>query len=60
MAFSKFCLVEMKRWEQALCIAAALLMVAPSMTATLIGMVMVIPVVLRQLKDWRAATQLAH
>ena len=60
MAFSKFCLVEMKRWEQALCIAAALLMVAPSMTATLIGMVMVVPVLLRQLKDWRAAPQLAH
>jgi len=54
MAFSKFCLVEMKRWEQALCIAAALLMVAPSLSATLIGMAMVVPVVLRQLKSWRA------
>ena len=32
-----------------------------SLTAIMsIGMVMVIPVVLRQLKDWRAATQLAH
>ncbi|MCB8747257.1 TRAP transporter permease [Rhodoferax sp. U2-2l] len=53
MAFSKFFLVEMKRWEQALCIAAALLMVAPSLTATLIGVAMVVPVVLRQLKSWR-------
>ncbi|MBK9988524.1 MAG: TRAP transporter permease [Betaproteobacteria bacterium] len=53
MAFSKFFLVEMKRWEQALCIAAALLMVAPSLTATLVGVAMVIPVLLRQLKDWR-------
>ena len=52
-AFSKFFLVEMKRWEQALCIAAALLMVAPSLTATLVGVAMVIPVLLRQLKDWR-------
>jgi TRAP transporter 4TM/12TM fusion protein len=54
MAFSKFFLVEMKRWEQALCIAAALLMVAPSLIATLIGVAMVVPVVLRQLKSWRA------
>jgi TRAP-type uncharacterized transport system fused permease subunit len=54
MAFSKFFLVEMKRWEQALCIAAALLMVAPSLTATLIGVGMVLPVLLRQFKAWRA------
>jgi len=55
MAFSKYFLVEMKRWEQALCIAAALLMVAPSLTATLIGVAMVVPVLLRQVNDWRAA-----
>jgi TRAP-type uncharacterized transport system fused permease subunit len=55
MAFSKYFLVEMKRWEQGLCIAAALLMVAPSLTATLIGVAMVVPVLLRQVKDWRAA-----
>ncbi|HOE40181.1 MAG TPA: TRAP transporter permease [Rhodoferax sp.] len=53
MAFSKFFLVEMKRWEQALCISAALLMVAPSLSATLIGVGMVVPVLLRQVKDWR-------
>jgi TRAP transporter 4TM/12TM fusion protein len=55
MAFSKYFLVEMKRWEQALCIAAALLMVAPSLTATLIGVAMVLPVLLRQFKAWRVA-----
>jgi TRAP transporter 4TM/12TM fusion protein len=59
MAFSKFFLVEMKRWEQALCIAAALLMVAPSLSATLIGVGIVLPVLLRQFKDWRL-TQVAH
>jgi len=53
MAFSKFFLVEMKRWEQTLCISAALLMVAPSLTATLIGVAMVVPVLLRQFKSWR-------
>jgi TRAP transporter 4TM/12TM fusion protein len=61
MAFSKYFLVEMKRWEQALCIAAALLMVAPSLTATLIGVAMVVPVLLRQVKDWRLVPRpLAH
>jgi TRAP-type uncharacterized transport system fused permease subunit len=63
MAFSKFFLVEMKRWEQALCISAALLMVAPSLTATLIGVAVVVPVLLRQIKDWRSApmgTTLPH
>lgn len=62
MAFSKYFLVEMKRWEQALCIAAALLMVAPSLSATLIGVGMVLPVLLRQLKAWRAVpvAGLAH
>jgi TRAP transporter 4TM/12TM fusion protein len=53
MAFSRFFLVKMHRWEQALCIAAAVLMVAPGLTSTLIGVVMVVPVMLRQVKDWR-------
>lgn len=58
-AFFKYFLVKMNRWEQALCIAAALLMVAPSLTATLIGVAMVVPVLLRQFKDWRAAPVLS-
>ena len=54
-ALSKFFLVEMKRWEQLLCIAAALLMIAPGLSSTLAGLVMVLPVLARQLKDWRRA-----
>lgn len=54
-ALSKFFLVEMKRWEQLLCIAAALLMIAPGLASTLTGLVMVLPVLARQLKDWRRA-----
>lgn len=54
MAFSRFFLVEMRRWEQALCIAAALLMVAPSLKATLIGLLIAAPVMVRQFKNWRA------
>jgi TRAP-type uncharacterized transport system fused permease subunit len=46
---SKFFLVEMRRWEQVVCVVAAILMVAPSLTATLIGVAMFIPVLLRHL-----------
>jgi TRAP transporter 4TM/12TM fusion protein len=54
-ALSKYFLVEMKRWEQWLCILAALLMVAPSLIATLAGVVLAAPVGLRQWRAWRLA-----
>jgi len=50
---SKFFLVEMRRWEQVVCVAAAILMVAPSLTATLIGVAMIIPMLLRHLSALR-------
>ncbi|MEO6625621.1 MAG: TRAP transporter fused permease subunit, partial [Burkholderiaceae bacterium] len=53
-AMSRYFLVEMKRWEQVLCLAAALLMVAPSLMATLIGLVMTVPMLVRHLALWRA------
>jgi TRAP transporter 4TM/12TM fusion protein len=46
-ALSRFFLVEMKRWEQLLCYAAALLLIAPGLTPTLIGAALTIPVLLR-------------
>jgi len=49
-ALSKFMLVEMKRWEQLSCLFAALLMIAPSLTATLVGVALVIPMAVNQ---WR-------
>ena len=49
-ALSKFMLVEMKRWEQLSCLFAALLMIAPSLTATLVGVAFVIPMAVNQ---WR-------
>jgi TRAP transporter 4TM/12TM fusion protein len=52
-ALSRYFLVEMKRWEQLLCLAAALLLIAPGLTVTLIGAVMVVPVLLRQLAAWK-------
>jgi TRAP transporter 4TM/12TM fusion protein len=51
-ALSKFLLVEMKRWEQLSCLFAALLMIAPSLTASLVGVAMIIPMVVSQ---WRRA-----
>ncbi|MDO8278387.1 MAG: TRAP transporter large permease subunit, partial [Burkholderiaceae bacterium] len=54
-ALSKYFLVEMKRWEQYLCFAAAILMVAPGLVSTLIGAAMTLPMILRHLAVWRRA-----
>jgi TRAP-type uncharacterized transport system fused permease subunit len=59
-ALSGFFLVSMKRWEQALCLAAALLLIAPGLTVSLIGAALVLPVLLRQLAAWRGGRQHAH
>lgn len=52
-ALSKFFLVEMRRWEQLLCIAAALLLIAPGLVVTLIGAALVVPVLVRQLAAFK-------
>jgi TRAP transporter 4TM/12TM fusion protein len=54
-ALSRYMLVEMKRWEQLVCLAAALLLIAPGLVVTLIGAAMVLPVLLRHLAAWRLA-----
>jgi TRAP transporter 4TM/12TM fusion protein len=59
-ALSRFFLVEMKRAEQALCLTAALLMIAPGLLPTAAGLALVTPVLLRQLAvRRRAAAQAA-
>ena len=45
--FSRWFLVEMTAWEQGLCMVGALLMVAPSMAGTAIGLVIVSPMLWR-------------
>jgi TRAP-type uncharacterized transport system fused permease subunit len=55
-ALSKWFLVEMSRVEQALCGVAALLLIAPGLTPTLIGAALAVPVVLRHLAARRRAT----
>ncbi|MGC1175506.1 TRAP transporter permease [Polaromonas sp.] len=54
-ALSRFALVEMSRWEQALCVLAALLLIAPGLTPTLLGAALCVPMLLRQITAWRAA-----
>ncbi len=54
-ALSKFFLVELKRWEQLLCVAAALLLIAPGLVVTLIGAALAAPVLVRQLAAWKLA-----
>ena len=54
-ALSKFFLVELKRWEQLLCVVAALLLIAPGLIVTLIGAALAVPVLVRQLAAWKLA-----
>jgi TRAP-type uncharacterized transport system fused permease subunit len=54
-ALSKFFLVEMKRWEQLVCVAAALLLIAPGLVVTLVGAAIAAPVLLRQFAAWKLA-----
>ncbi|RYF57092.1 MAG: TRAP transporter large permease subunit, partial [Comamonadaceae bacterium] len=56
-ALSRFLLVELKRWEQLLCLAAALLLIAPGLWVTLAGAALVLPVLLRQVAALRLAAR---
>ncbi|MEW6706284.1 MAG: TRAP transporter permease [Pseudomonadota bacterium] len=47
-ALSKYFLVEMTRAEQAMCVLAALLMIAPGLLPTLAGLALALPMLLRQ------------
>jgi TRAP-type uncharacterized transport system fused permease subunit len=48
-ALSRFLLVELKRWEQLLCLAAAVLLIAPGLWVTLAGVLILMPVLVRQI-----------
>ncbi len=48
-ALSNYFLTRMQLWERLVCAFAAVLMIAPSMIATLVGIAMVLPVIGRQL-----------
>ena len=52
-ALSRFLLVELKRWEQLVCLAAALLLIAPGLWVTIAGAALVLPVLLRHVAALR-------
>lgn len=52
-ALSKFFLVELQRWEQVLCVVAALLLIAPGLASTVLGAAIVLPMLARQVAAWR-------
>jgi TRAP transporter 4TM/12TM fusion protein len=54
-ALSRFFLVEMTRAEQALCVIGALLMIAPGLTPTLVGLALAVPMLWRHLAASRRA-----
>jgi TRAP-type uncharacterized transport system fused permease subunit len=56
-ALSRFFLVEMTRAEQALCLLAALLMIAPGLLPTAIGLLLAVPMLLRHVVAHRRAAQ---
>ena len=52
-------LTRMKAWERVVCVIAAILMIAPELVSTLIGIGIVVPVVVRQLAARRRETIVA-
>ena len=52
-ALSRFLLVELKTWEVLLCVASALLLIAPGLAPTLAGAALVVPVLVRQVAALR-------
>ncbi len=47
-ALSKYLFTEMRRWEQWVCVSGALLLIAPGLIPTLMGIALCIPVVMSQ------------
>ena len=52
-ALSRYLLVEMRRWEQASCGLAAVMLVAPGLISGLLGLAVATPMLLTQLARWR-------
>jgi TRAP-type uncharacterized transport system fused permease subunit len=56
-ALTGYGLALMARWERLLLFTASILVIAPSRTATFVGLALAVPVVLRQLAHWRSGGQ---
>ena len=58
-ALTGYGLAFMKTWERALLFVASVMVISPSRSATLIGLVIAAPVVIRQVSLWRAGKEQA-
>jgi len=58
-ALSRYFLREMQAWERALAVGAALLLIAPGLRSTLVGLAVLAPVALRQILAWRGGRSAA-
>ncbi len=58
-ALTGYGLAFMRTWERVLLGIASILVIAPSRTATLVGLVLAIPVIVRQVALWRAGKEQA-
>jgi TRAP transporter 4TM/12TM fusion protein len=58
-ALSRYFLVEMKLWERSTAVLAALLLIAPGLRSTLIGLAALAPVALSQFLAWRLGRRVA-
>jgi TRAP-type uncharacterized transport system fused permease subunit len=53
-ALTGYGLAFMKTWERALLFVASVMVISPSRMATLIGLALAVPVIARQVVQWRA------
>ncbi len=60
VALTGYGLARVPNWERLWLGAASILVISPSRTATLVGLAMSVPVLLRQLSAWRAAQRPAN
>ena len=54
-ALTGYGLARIPHWERLWLGAASILVISPNRTATLIGLAMAVPVLVRQIMAWRAA-----
>ena len=52
-ALSNYMFTRMRAWERIVCVVAAVLMIAPELVSTLIGVAIMVPVVISQLAGSR-------
>lgn len=56
-ALTGYGMAPLKRWEQALLTLASVLVIAPNVTATIVGLLLAVPIILRQISAARNAVE---